>query len=131
MDELLEREILKLLGSDAMHPGYIRNKLNGFPLGLDVSDDEVNAALHSLMRQAKSPGFGRSGAYKKDPEDFRQHRVRQLFVARYPGKPPANDVLAFFGWLEGHYPELLPKEKQGDPYQHLKSDLHGLYDEQT
>ena len=40
-------------------------------------------------------------------------------------------VFAFFGWLAGHYPHLLPREKQGDPYQQLQSELNGLYDQQT
>ena len=61
-------------------------------------------------------------------EGVRRVRVRQLFLAHYPNKPTANDVFIFFGWLAGHYPHLLPREKQGDPYQHLKSDLHDLYD---
>jgi hypothetical protein len=30
-------------------------------------------------------------------------------------------------WLGGHHPELLPQGKPGDPYQHLKVDLHGLF----
>lgn len=64
-------------------------------------------------------------------EGVRRVRVRQLFLARYArhhNKPTANDVLLFFAWLQGHYPHLLPKGRQGDPYRHLKVDLKGLYD---
>ena len=69
---------------------------------------------------------------KADSEAVRQARVRQLFIARYHrDNRTANYVLAFFGWLQAHFPELLPKRKQGDHYQHLKRDLNGLYDPQT
>jgi len=61
-------------------------------------------------------------------EGVRRIRVRQLFVAHYPDRPTQNEVLVFSGWLAGHYPHLLPREKQGDLYQHLQSDLHGLYE---
>jgi hypothetical protein len=64
-------------------------------------------------------------------EGVRRVRVRQLFLARYPDKATTDEVSAFFGWLAGHYPHLVPREKQGDPYQHLKSDLHDLYDQET
>ena len=64
-------------------------------------------------------------------EGVRRIRVRQLFLARYPDKHTTNEVFAFFGWLTGHYPHLVPGETRGDPYQHLKSDLHDLYDGQT
>jgi len=66
---------------------------------------------------------------KKDTEQLRVARVRQLFTTHYPDleKRNGNDVFAFFGWLQGHYPELLPQPAHGDPYQFLKSDLHGLY----
>jgi hypothetical protein len=53
--------------------------------------------------------------------------VRRLFVERLPpGGRIRNNLLKFYGWLERNYPELFPREK-GDPYQHLKSDLKGLY----
>jgi hypothetical protein len=61
-------------------------------------------------------------------EDVRRVRLQQLFLARYPNKPTTNDAFAFFGWLLGHYPNLVPREKHGDPYQQLQSDLHDLYD---
>jgi len=66
---------------------------------------------------------------KNDPEAVRVAQVRQLFTARYPNDKPrtGNDVVAFFGWLDGHRPELLPRPKHGDPYQYLKGDLSGLY----
>ena len=61
-------------------------------------------------------------------EGVRRIRLRQLFTARYPHKPTKNEVLDFCGWLAGHYPHLLPREKQGDPYQNLQWELNGLYD---
>ena len=64
--------------------------------------------------------------YVRDTEEVRELRVRQLFQLRYPTKPDGMAVLAFYGWLYEHNPALLPKEK-GGPYQHLKSDLVGLY----
>jgi len=68
-----------------------------------------------------------SARSKKDPEHLRRERVRRLFVARYPVERTANDVLNFFLWLQPHNPRLLPQGKRGDPYQHLKGDLDGLY----
>jgi hypothetical protein len=66
----------------------------------------------------------------KDAEALRVARVRQLFQIRHPGKPTGKpkgtEVLIFFAWLQQYNPNLLPKEKQGDPYQHLKVDLVGL-----
>jgi hypothetical protein len=65
---------------------------------------------------------------QNDPEAVRRARVRNLFTFRYPGRPNGNDLLAFYGWLANHQPELLPTVKQGDdPYQQLKVDLHGFY----
>ena len=53
--------------------------------------------------------------------------MRRLFVERLPpGGRIGNNLLKFYGWLERNYPELLPRE-EGDPYQHLKVDLKGLY----
>jgi len=63
---------------------------------------------------------------KNDPDAVRIFCVRQLFQTRHPGKPTATDALIFFGWLQAHKPELLPKPKHGDPFQHLKVDLAGL-----
>ena len=63
---------------------------------------------------------------KNEPEDVRLAQVRQLFRAgSYPHS--GTGVLIFFGWLEKNRPELLPKDKLGDPYQHLKVDLAGLF----
>lgn len=57
----------------------------------------------------------------------RRAEVRRLFVERIPaGGRRRNNLLKFYGWLERNYPELLPREK-GDPYQHLRVDLEGLY----
>jgi hypothetical protein len=64
-----------------------------------------------------------------DPEAIRVARVRQLFQTRHPGQSTGTDVLIFFGWLQNHNPDLLPKGKQGDPYQHLKMDLAGLHND--
>jgi hypothetical protein len=64
---------------------------------------------------------------KKDAEALRRARVRQLYEARPAEDRTENGVLLFFAWLQEHYPELLPQGKQGDPYQHLKVDLCGLY----
>ena len=63
-----------------------------------------------------------------DPEAVRVAQVRQLWQAR-PLKPTqrtGTEVLIFYGWLEQNRPDLL-KRGQGDPYQHLKSGLHGLW----
>ena len=64
---------------------------------------------------------------KADADQARREEVRRLFVERLPpGGRTRNNLLKFYGWLERNYPELLPREK-GDPYQHLKLDLEGLY----
>ena len=66
---------------------------------------------------------------KKISEEVRVAQVRQLFVAHHPdpAKRTVTSVLLFYAWLEGHRPELLPQEKDGDPLQYLESDLSGLY----
>ncbi len=56
---------------------------------------------------------------------MRQARVRQLWQARSSKERTATGVLIFYGWLDEHFPELLPQGK-GDPYQHLKVDLAEL-----
>ena len=64
---------------------------------------------------------------KADADEARRKEMRRLFVERLPpGGRIGNNLLKFYGWLERNYPELLPREK-GDPYEHLKSDLKGLY----
>jgi hypothetical protein len=126
-DESLKQTILKLLADGAMTTGEIRSKLNGFPLGLDVSMSDVHSALHSLLKKGNVIHDGKH-LWRVENKAVRQARVRQLFVTRYPNKPTADDVVTFLGWLEGHYPHLLPQEKQGDLYQQLKSDLSGLYE---
>jgi len=65
---------------------------------------------------------------KKGSDAVRRERVRQLFEARHGEERTETGVLLFFAWLEKHHRELLPLEKQGDLYQHLKGDLEGLYD---
>jgi hypothetical protein len=64
---------------------------------------------------------------RNDPEAVRRSRVRQLFTARYSAEPTEDDVFDFFGWLQQHHLEMLPKGKHGDPYQGLRRDLAGLY----
>jgi len=54
----------------------------------------------------------------KEADALRVARVRQLFQIRHPGNPKETEILIFFGWLQRHNPDLLPKEEQGDPYQH-------------
>jgi hypothetical protein len=47
--DALQGEIVKLLsGNGQMSAGTIMNKLNGFPLGMDVSLDVVERALRNL-----------------------------------------------------------------------------------
>lgn len=54
-------------------------------------------------------------------------KLRELWLDRQPeNKRSGNDVLIFYGWLEKNWPELLTKG-EGDPYQHLKADLAGLW----
>ena len=62
-------------------------------------------------------------------EKVRRLRVRQLFEARPSDGQTETGVLIFFCWLKQYHPELLPQGKHGDAYQHLKSDLNGLYAE--
>ena len=63
----------------------------------------------------------------KSADAIRSANVRRLFVERFPSEErTGNGVFKFYGWLKQNYPELLPREK-GDPYQHLKVDLNGLY----
>lgn len=63
---------------------------------------------------------------KNDSEAVRVARVRQLWNARPYAERTGTQVLMFYGWLEKHYPDLL-KHGKGDPYQHLKVDLRGLW----
>ena len=67
---------------------------------------------------------------KKVSEGVRAAQVRQLFVAQHPdpAKRTSTTVLIFYRWLERRRPELLPEGKHADPFQHLKSDLGGLFE---
>lgn len=62
-----------------------------------------------------------------EKEEVRRARVRQLFDARYPEERTEAEVLAFYGWLKEHHPELLPQKRHASRYQDFKSDLDGLY----
>ena len=63
-----------------------------------------------------------------DPEAVRVTQVRQLFwLGSYPRD--GTGVLIFFAWLEKNHPKLLPKDKLGDPFQNLKVDLAGLFND--
>jgi hypothetical protein len=62
----------------------------------------------------------------EEAEAVRRERVRQLFQARPAAEHTETTVLLFYGWLQQHHPELLPK-RRGDVYKHLKVDLSGLY----
>lgn len=65
---------------------------------------------------------------KTDSEAVRVARVRQLFgTVSYPRT--RTGVLIFFAWLEKNRPELLPKDKVGDPFQQLHVDLGGLFND--
>jgi hypothetical protein len=67
-------------------------------------------------------------ATRKDSEAVRVAQVRRLWQALYPPRERIfTKVLIFYGWLQEHRPELLPRPRgKGDPYQHLKADLKGL-----
>lgn len=61
-----------------------------------------------------------------DDEAVRAAQVRVLFgTGSYPRD--GTGVLIFFVWLEKNRPELLPKDKPGDPFEHLRVDLAGLF----
>lgn len=62
----------------------------------------------------------------RNNEPMRIVRVRQLFEVRSSEEHTETGVLLFYDWLEKHYPHLLPSGP-GDPYQHLKMDLVGLF----
>jgi hypothetical protein len=80
-------------------------------------------------RKSSSSTIWKEGTdVKENAEAVRVARVRQLFEARFAEERTETGVLLFNVWVKKHYPELLPKEKQGDPYQHLKVDLTGLYE---
>jgi hypothetical protein len=57
-------------------------------------------------------------------------RVRALWLERTPEeKRTGNEVRAFYGWLEQNRPDLLSPGVGDTGYQHLKSDLNGLFDD--
>jgi hypothetical protein len=64
---------------------------------------------------------------RNEADAMRRREVRELFLAL-----PENErtwqmaALNFYQWLKNNRPELLVRGK-GDPYQHLKSDLSGLW----
>ena len=54
-------------------------------------------------------------------------QVRQLWLERRPNEnATGNDAFAFHGWLLQNRDDLL-NHKGGDSWQHLKSDLCGLF----
>jgi len=56
-------------------------------------------------------------------------KLRELWLDRQPeNKRTPNDLLIFYNWLEKNWPELLTKD-HGDPYQQLKADLAGLWND--
>ena len=52
--------------------------------------------------------------------------IRRLWLERPTDRRRALDVLTFFGELQQKHPYLLSFRTSGDPYQVLKSILHGL-----
>lgn len=60
----------------------------------------------------------------------RRAELRRLWFEQFPdeAKRTGNQVLQFAMWLQTNRPDLLPKVKGGaDPYQSVKSDLHGFW----
>ena len=62
----------------------------------------------------------------KQSEQVRLERVRELFGTYASGVRDETGVLLFYAWLEKYRRDLLPTGP-GDPYEHLKMDLKGLY----
>jgi hypothetical protein len=62
-----------------------------------------------------------------DSEVLRRARVRQLFETLLSEELTETGVLIFYRWLEKYHPELLARKEQGDPYEHLRVELEGLY----
>ena len=63
-------------------------------------------------------------------EANRRAELRKLFYQRYPedANRTGTAVFKFFMYLQAERPHLLPKTKHGaDPYQALKSDMHGHF----
>lgn len=60
----------------------------------------------------------------------RRRTVRQLWLERYTeDQRTGHHVLAFHLWLEQNRPELLHQGHGDLAYQHLKSDLDGLWED--
>ena len=63
-------------------------------------------------------------------EANRRAEVRKLWYQHYPedAARTGNNVFKFYFWLQHEKPHLVPKTKHGaDPFQALKSDLHGHF----
>jgi hypothetical protein len=58
--------------------------------------------------------------------------IRALWTQHSAPSRTEPDIATFHGWLTTNRPDLLSKRQKGhDPYQHLKSDLAGLYTSST
>jgi hypothetical protein len=64
---------------------------------------------------------------QKDIEALRRARVRQLFQALPSEARTEDGIMKFYGWLQLKHPELLPRTRNGDPYQFVMAELSGLY----
>ena len=104
---------------------------NPFRLLISRTFNRVNLAGGNvlLLKVRRELGNGAASGMRtgNDKEEVRRARVRQLFETRYPGERTETEVLAFYGWLKEHHPEMLPRKRHGDRYQDFESDLYGLY----
>jgi hypothetical protein len=66
-------------------------------------------------------------ARRSDSEVVRRARVRQLFETVLSEELTETGVLLFYRWLKKYHPELLVRNEQDDPYDHLRMELEGLY----
>jgi hypothetical protein len=57
------------------------------------------------------------------PQNERDRRLIKLWLQQPTDRRTMDDVLAFYGGLQQHNPELLPPSSRGDPYQQMESIL--------